>query len=462
VSASLAGVPPRPQPGTPRPYHFPAVHRHTLPNGVTVVVVPMPRLPIVTAMVYVDAGANADPVGEEGLALLTASSLTEGIVGCEGTQLVERFEQLGTVASVWADWEGSYARLTVLKEKVAPALELLAEVLRAPTFPVREVERLRDQRLAGLAQQLAEPRGLADERFDAFLYAPTMRYARPVRGTQETVPRLTREGVAAFHARHYGPATTMLVLVGDLTPETGVQLATTAFGGWSHAAARGPAVHDMAAASERRIVLVEKPDAPQTELRVGHVGVPRLHPDYLAIVVMNGLLGGFFSSRINLNLREKHAFTYGASSSFEWRRAAGPFTVGTAVKTEVTGRALEEILKEIDAMRAAPPSASELALAADYLAGVFPLRFESTAAVAGTVAMAESLGVPEDFYSTYRERVRALTADEVYAAARTHLHPDRLLVLAVGDTTAVAPMLDGMGIGPVTRVAAEFDPTEGR
>jgi zinc protease len=251
-------------------------------------------------------------------------------------------------------------------------------------------------------------------------------------------------------------------LVGDLTPEAGVQLATTALGGWAHAAARGPAVYDTAAESARRIVLVEKPDAPQSELRVGHVGVPRLHPDYLAIVVMNGLLGGFFSSRINLNLREKHAFTYGASSSFDWRRAAGPFTVGTAVKTEVTARALEEILKEIDAMRAAPPTASELALAADYLAGVFPLRFESTAAVAGTVAMAESLGVPEDFYSTYRERVRALTADEVHAAARTHLHPDRLLVLAVGDTAAVAPMLDGMGLGPVTRVAAEFDPTEGR
>jgi zinc protease len=206
--------------------------------------------------------------------------------------------------------------------------------------------------------------------------------------------------------------------------------------------------------------MIEKPGAVQSELRVGHVGVPRLHPDYLAIVVMNGLLGGFFSSRINLNLRETHAFTYGASSSFDWRRAAGPFMVGTAVKTEVTGRAVEEIVKEIEGMRAAPPTASELALAAEYLAGVFPLRFENTAAVASTVATAESLGVPEDFYSTYRERVRALTAAEVHAAAQTHLHPDRLLIVAVGDATAVTPMLEGMGIGAVTQVAADFDPTE--
>ena len=460
MTTTPQGFGPRPQPGTPRPYQFPAVHRQLLPNGMKVMVVPMPRLPIVTAMVYVDAGANADPAGEEGLALLTASSLTEGIAGCEGTALVQRFEQFGTVASVWADWEGSYARLTVLKEQLAPALGLLAEVLRGPSFPVREVERLRDQRLAGLTQQLAEPRGLANERFDALLYAPSARYARPVGGTPRTVPRLTREGVEAFHARHYGPATTTLVLVGDITVEAALQVAMEAFGAWRHAAVRGPAVADTEAPSGRRIVMIEKPEAVQSELRVGHVGVPRLHPDYLAIVVMNGLLGGFFSSRINLNLREKHAFTYGASSSFDWRRAAGPFTVGTAVKTEVTGRALEEIVKEIEGMRAAPPTASELALAAEYLAGVFPLRFENTAAVASTVAMAESLGVPEDFYSTYRERVRALTAAEVHAAAQTHLHPDRLLIVAVGDATAVTPMLEGMGIGAVTQVAADFDPTE--
>jgi len=462
MSAPMAGLPPRPQPGTPRPYHFPAVHRTALPNGVKVLVVPMPRLPIVTAMTYVDAGATADPTGAEGLAVLTAASLTEGIAGYEGVRLIERFEQLGTVASVWADWEGSYARLTVLKAQLAPALEMLAEVLRAPTFPVREVERLRDIRLADLVQQLAEPRGLADERFDAFLYAPTTRYARSVGGTPKTVGGITREQIVAFHDRHYGPKTTTLILVGDLTLEAGVELATTAFGDWRHAAVRGPAAVDTTTASGRQIVLVEKPEAPQSELRVGHLGVPRLHPDYLPIVVMNGILGGFFSSRINLNLRERHAFTYGASSSFAWRRAAGPFMVGTAVKTEVTGRALEEILKEIDAMRAAPPTASELALAADYLAGVFPLRFESTAAVAGTLASAESLGIPEDFYSTYRERVRALTADQVHAAAQAHLHPDRLLVLAVGDTAAVAPMLEGMGLGPVTRVAADLDPTEGR
>lgn len=462
MSGPMTGLPPRPQPGTPRPYHFPAVHRTALPNGMKVLVVPMPRLPIVTAMTYVDAGATADPTGAEGLAVLTAASLTEGIAGYEGVRLIERFEQLGTVASVWADWEGSYARLTVLKEKLEPALGLLAEVLRAPTFPAREVERLRDIRLADLVQQLAEPRGLADERFDAFLYAPTTRYARSVGGTPKTVGGITREQIVAFHDRHYGPETTTLVLVGDLTPEVAVQVATTAFGDWHHAAMRGPAAVDTTTASARQIVLVEKPEAPQSELRVGHLGVPRLHPDYLPIVVMNGILGGFFSSRINLNLREKHAFTYGASSSFAWRRAAGPFMVGTAVKTEVTGRALEEILKEIEAMRAAPPTASELALAADYLAGVFPLRFESTAAVAGTLASAESLGVPEDFYSTYRERVRALTADQVHAAAQTHLHPDRLLVLAVGDSATVAPMLEGMGLGPVTRVAADLDPTEGR
>jgi zinc protease len=176
-------------------------------------------------------------------------------------------------------------------------------------------------------------------------------------------------------------------------------------------------------------------------------------------VVMNAILGGLFSSRINLNLRETHAFTYSASSLFDWRRAAGPFFVSTAVKTEVTARAVEEILKEIDAMRAAPPSPSEVELATAYLAGVFPIRYETTAAVAGALARATTFGLDDDWFARYRERVLAVTPEEVHAAARTHLDPSRLLVLAVGDAGAIRAPLGGVGIGDVTVVAADAEPT---
>jgi zinc protease len=216
----------------------------------------------------------------------------------------------------------------------------------------------------------------------------------------------------------------------------------------------------QAASTARRTVIVEKSGAPQSELRVGHVGVPREHPEHLAIVVMNAILGGLFSSRINLNLREKHAFTYGASSGFDWRRAAGPFAVRTAVKTEVTGRAVEEILREIDAMRAAPPSVDEVALATDYLAGVFPIRFESTDAVAGALASALTFGLGSDWFVRYRERIRAIGPAEVHAAARAHLDPSRLLVLAVGDGDAITEPLAALAVGALTRHASDADPAE--
>ena len=450
----------RPAPAAVRSYQFPAVHRATLSNGIKLVVVPMHRLPIVTVMALVNAGASADPVGAEGLAALTASTLDEGTGALDGAALTARFESLGTAFGAYADWDSSVARLTVLPPRLAEALALFAEVVRAPKFPDRDVTRKRDERLDDLEQQLAEPSGLANQRFTGFLYEPTARYARSAGGTAQSVTPLDEAAVRSFHAQHYGPATTTLIIVGDITLDAAAQLAELRFGDWRNTAAAPSARVVDVAVPGRRVIVVAKPDAPQSELRVGHVGVSRAHPDYLAIVVMNAILGGLFSSRINLNLREKHAFTYGASSGFDWRRAAGPFEVSTAVKSDITHRALEEILREIDAMREAPPSHDELTLATDFLAGVFPIRYESTAAVAGAIAGAEMFGLPEDWFRTYRDRVQAITPAQVHAAARTHIDPSRLLVLAVGDPAVIAGPLEALAIAPIITYPTAFDPTE--
>src|SRR6185312_6082173 len=196
--------------------------------------------------------------------------------------------------------------------------------------------------------------------------------------------------------------------------------------------------------------IVNKSGAPQSELRVGHGGVPRSHPDYFPIVVMNALLGGLFSSRINLNLRERNAYTYGARSAFEWRRGAGPFVVSTAVKTEVTQAATREILLEIGKMREERVSADELSLATAYLDGVFPIRYETTNAVAQAIAIAQVYGLADDYYTKYRERIRAVTADDVLRAAQQFLHPEKLLVVAVGDAAAIRGPLEELGAGAVT------------
>jgi zinc protease len=215
---------------------------------------------------------------------------------------------------------------------------------------------------------------------------------------------------------------------------------------------------DTPARLTRAVHLVANADAPQSELRIGHVGVPRLHPDYFAIVVMNAILGGLFSSRVNLNLREAHAYTYGAHSAYDWRRAAGPFVVSSAVKSDVTDAAAREVLFEIDRLRAEPVSADELSLATSYLDGVFPIRYETTAAIAVALANLVLYGMPDDYFDRYREHIRALTADDVLRAARDHLHPDRLQVVVVGDPATVRAPLEALGIGPLAAYDADGAP----
>jgi zinc protease len=469
----------RPTPTAVRPYQFPGVERSTLANGLRVLVAPMHRLPIVTVLALVDAGASGDPAGQEGLAALTARTLDEGSGALDGAALTERFEALGTSFDATADWDSTVARVTVTPNRLDAALSLFAQVLRTPRFPEADVERKRDERLDDLAQALAEPRGLADMRFTGLLYTGA-RFGRPAGGNAASVAGLDAAAVRGFHAAQYRPERTTLIVVGDITTDAAIALALAKFGDWKGAAlvsdvsgtnARNREL-DAAAANaksarsldladaRRRTMIITKPDAPQTELRLGHAGVPRRHPDHLAIVVMNAILGGLFSSRINLNLREKNAFTYGASSAFDWRRAAGPFVVSTAVKTEVTSRAVEEILREIDGMRAAAPSESELSLATDYLAGVFPLRFETTSAVAGALAGAVVFDLTDEWFREYRERVQAITSADVLRVAQQHLDPSRLLLVAVGDAAQIEAPLRALKHGSLEVLSASHDPSE--
>ena len=456
--SAVAALPPRPVAGVPRPYEFPAVERLTLTNGLRLVVAPMPRLPLVTVLALVDAGAAIEGRGYEGVASLVARTLAEGTDGLDGAAIMARFERLGTAFDASADWDSSVARLTVTRSRLDEAFALFATVLRGATFPAADVARRRDERLADIAQQLAEPRGLADERFSGFLYAEPSRYARSAAGTARSVATLHAEAVRAFYADHYAPRTTTLILVGDITVDEAWALVARGFDDWSGGTVSPTPALIAASAGGQRVVVVEKADAPQSELRVGHVGVPRSHPDYLAIVVMNAILGGLFSSRINLNLREKHAFTYGASSGFDWRRGAGPFVVSTAVKSEATARAVEEIVREIDRMRAVAPDAIEVSLATDYLAGVFPIRYESTSSVAGALAGATMFGLAEDWFARYRDRIRAISPAEVHQAARVHLDPARLMVLAVGDAGVIETPLAALGLGAVEIHASDDDP----
>ncbi|MGV3707823.1 MAG: M16 family metallopeptidase [Gemmatimonas sp.] len=448
-TATLANAPARPTPGTPRAYAFPSFESRTLSNGMRLVVAPIHNFPVVTVLAVVEAGATRDPEGLEGLAILATRALAEGTGTMSALELAERLESLGTTLDTGADWDSSIVQLTALSSRVGDAFAVLSEVLRTPSFPESELERLRAERVADLAQLRSEPRGLADVYFSRLLYNGHSRFARLAGGDEKSMEKLDRDTIVKFHAEHFRPNATALMVVGDISADAALALAESNFGSWEGKAPPIREPVDKPRYNEARIHVVAKSDAPQSELRIGHVAVPREHPDYFPIVVMNAILGGLFSSRLNLNLREVHAYTYGAHSAFDWRRAASPFEVSTAVETDITADAVREALSEIAKMREAPVTEAELSLATSYLDGVFPIRFETTAAVAGGLANVEIFRLPDTYFDTYRDKVRAVTADDVLRVAKEHLHPDKLQIIVVGDPARIVDKLTALGAGPV-------------
>ncbi|MDQ3517489.1 MAG: insulinase family protein, partial [Gemmatimonadota bacterium] len=249
--------------------------------------------------------------------------------------------------------------------------------------------------------------------------------------------------------RNYSPDAVTMILVGDIAVDKAASLMETIFGSWQGQRTAVRTQVDESSRTTSAVSLVAKEDAAQSELRIGHVGVERTHPDYFGIVVMNAVLGGLFSSRINLNLREAHGYTYGASSYYDWRRNAGPFVISTAVQSEVTAEAIKETLSEIDRMRSEEIPEDELTLATNYLDGVFPIRYETTSAIASALASMVIFGLPADYYDTYRQKVRAVSTADVLAAAKNHVNADGLQVLVVGDPAIVREPMELLGIGPV-------------
>ncbi|HMI47977.1 MAG TPA: pitrilysin family protein [Gemmatimonadaceae bacterium] len=437
----------RPKPGPTRSYHFPDFHDEMLQSGIRLVTAPVAKLPVVTVMVVVDAGSTNDPTGKEGVAALTAGTLLEGTQQFDGAELAEKFEQLGTSVESGADWDSAFMKITVLSGQLEEATKLLGEVISSPIFPEREVERAKAERLAEILQLEMEPRGLADEKFSEFLYTDESRYSKPDEGSTASVSALSRKDVEEFYKSRYRAGATTVIITGDISTDDARALITRSFQRWPSGVTPNRPLIVAARTTRKSVHIVDKPEAPQSELRAGHVGLPRKHPDFFPTLVMNAVLGGLFGSRINLNLREAHGYTYGASSFYDWRRGPGPFVISTAVQSEVTAPALREILLELNRIRGERISEEELLLARDYLEGVFPIRYETTAAIASALATLVIYDLPEDYFESYRKNIRGVSADSVLKAAKTHLHPDQLQTIVVGDARTIRASISELSIG---------------
>jgi zinc protease len=446
----------RPGPGRPREYHFPDFERVTLANGLTVIHAHLPGRALLAAQLLLDGGGWTESAELAGVTVLTGRAMPEGTRSRDANDFVDAAERLGAEIHADATWEALSASVEVPKSRFGPALALLAEMVREPAFPEDEVERLRDERLNDLMQAWADPRRRVERVFPETIYDAATPYSRPLSGTRTSVERLDRAAVADRHQQLLDPSRATLIVAGDLAGLDVAALAQEHLGSLDRNPASGDVRDDgeaVSAAGGRRVVLVDRPGAPQSEVRLGHVGVRRRNPDFHALSVLNAILGGTFGSRLNRVLREEKGYTYGINSAFDMRRGEGPFVIRTAVQTEVTIPAVIEIMRIVAAFRDGEVEADELAVARDYLVGVFPLRFESAAQVASALGGLTVFGLPDDELDRYRPQIAAVSASDVFSAAVRHIRPEELSIVIVGDAAQIEAPLRDAGLGDLSFIA---------
>jgi zinc protease len=433
--------PPLPLPA--RDVTFPPYQIKSLPNGLKVVVVLHHEQPIVSLRLLVRAGSAADPHGREGLASLLASLLDQGTTKQSAHEIADQIDSIGGDLGSGASSDLSFASVVVMKDSFGAGLDLLSDVVRHPAFKVEEIERQRQQALSGLQVNNQDPDYVASTVFDRLVYG-FHPYGLPNSGTPKTLASISPDDLHAFHEQYVVPNNAFLAIVGDVSADDAFASAERVFGSWARRELPQQTITEPPAPT-RRVVVIDKPDAVQTEIRVGQLVLARTHPDYLAMDLAIRILGGEGSNRLYRVLRTERGLTYGAQAELSALAQAGDFVADTDTRTETTGEALRLIVDEISRLQRERVSERELADAQAYLAGSFPLTIETPDAIAGQILNVLFYDLPLSDLQTYRERVNAITPDDIQRVARTYLRPDRLSVVLVGNATGFAPQLKGLG-----------------
>ena len=440
-----------PKPGPIPALKVPEIQKRTLSNGLAVWIVELHKVPVVHATLVFKSGAGADPPGKFGIASLTAEMLDEGAGRRDALQIADAVDYLGANLSTSSTSDATSVDLHVPVARLGDALPIMADVALRPTFPQEELQRVREELLTSIVQAEDDPESLIQVAFPRLVFGPQHRYGTMSFGTAASVKAFNVAELRQFHSQLYVPSNAVLVVTGDVTATTAMPQLEAAFGTWKGAAVAAATVPAATQLTTRQVYLIDKPGAAQSQIRVGWVGVPRSTPDYFALRVLNTVLGGSFTSRLNQNLREEHGYAYGAGSSFEMRSAAGPFYAAAAVQTDKTSEALTEFFKELDAIRT-PIRADELEKAKSFLALSLPRSFETTQSLAGSLAQVFVYNLPADYYATYTQRVRAVTPADVQRAAERYIQPDKFAVVIVGDRKVIEPGITALNLGPIKAV----------
>jgi zinc protease len=434
---------------------LPPIQKRALSNGLPVWIVESHEVPLVQVNLLVLAGSGDDPAGKFGVASLTAAMLDEGAGTRSSLEIADALDFLGANLSTTSSFDASAVRLNVPVARLQAALPIMADVALRPTFQGADLDRLRQERITALLQARDDPEQIVPIAFARVVFGATHRYGTAAVGTEATLKTFTADDLRAFHTRFYQPANARLVIVGDITADTAMTQLEKVFGGWEGAAVvtRTP-VPQAPQLSTRQVYIVDKPDAAQSQIRIGWVGVPRSTADFFTLEVLNTLLGGSFTSRLSRNLREEHQYTYGAASRFDMRLSAGPFLAAAGVQTDKTADALREFFVELTEI-AKPIEAGELTKAKNYLALGFPADFETTSDLSRRLEEMAIYRLPDDYFTQYVSRIQAVTAAAVQRAASTYVQPAKLAVVIVGDRKTIEPGVRALNLGPVKVMTVE-------
>jgi zinc protease len=434
-----------PQPLAAREIKFPPYEIQTLPNGLQVVAVLHHEQPAVTMRLLVRSGTSSDPKEKLGLAHLAASLLDQGTTTKSAEEMNDAVDFIGGAMGAGAGTDLTFVNMVVMKDSFDAGLRMLSDMARHPGFAPAEIERQRQQMLSGMQVSREDPEHIANSVFDRLVYG-FHPYGMPENGTPQTVAGLTRDDLLAFHTRFFAPNNAILAIVGDVTAEEAFAAAKKAFGDWAR---RDLPTQTFIQPPDptRRVIVVNKPDSVQTEIRVGHLGIPRKHPDYMAVNLAIRILGGEGSNRLHQVLRTDRGLTYGAQANMDTLKEAGDFEAETNTRSDATGEVLRLIVDEFWRLQRERVSERELDGAKAYLTGSFPLTIETPEAIAMQVVNALFYGLPLEQLQNFRERVNAVTVDDIQRVARDFLRPDRLSVVLVGDAGAFAKQLMGVGFG---------------